>query len=179
MLKVLSLLLFLAMATGCASPYKNQSLEGKFFPSVKGKSLDGKEFSIPEDFKGEATLFLIGYKHKSQFDIDRWFIGLDMKQTNIPTYELPTIKGMFPQMFSTLIDDGMKKGIPKSIWKGVITIYKDGKAIQKFTGNENPRSSRVVLLDDAGRIVYFHDGGFSVGELNRLIQIYKNLNAKI
>lgn len=169
------ILIFISLfLLGCSS-FPNQKLVGKDFPSVVGSSLEGKDYQFPDDFKGEATLFLIGYKHKSQFDIDRWLIGLDMKQANLPTYELPTIKGMFPRMFSTQIDNGMRKGIPKPLWKGVITIYKDGGKVQEFTGNENPRSSRVILTDKNGKIVYFHDGGFSVQELNKVINTHKKL----
>ncbi len=176
MKKVVSILVLLIFSS-CSS-YPNQNLVGKDFPSVSGNSLEGKAYQFPDDFLGTPTLFLIGYKHKSQFDIDRWLIGLDMKKAKMPVYELPTIKGMFPQMFSTQIDNGMRKGIPKPLWKGVITIYKDGKDVQKFTGNTNPRSSRVILMDKNGKVTYFHDGGFSVEELNKVIAAHKKLITK-
>jgi hypothetical protein len=172
MKELIKLLLLLSLAS-CSS-YPNQDLVGSTFPSISGTALDGKKWNLPKDFEGKATLLLIGYRHKSQFDIDRWFIGLDMKKVIIPTFELPTIKGMFPRMFSTMIDNGMKKGIPKPIWKGVITVYKDGAKIQEFTGNENPRSSRVILINNKGEILFFHDKGFSVPALNKLIKAYKD-----
>jgi cytochrome oxidase Cu insertion factor (SCO1/SenC/PrrC family) len=50
----------------------------------------------------------------------------------------------------------------------VITIYKDGDAVQAFTGNENPNNSRIVLIDGSGKIIYFYDRGFSVAALNEL-----------
>ncbi len=171
MKNLLKLLILLSLVS-CSS-FPNQDIVGKGFPSVSGKALDGKEWSIPEDFKGEMTLLLVGFRHKSQFDIDRWFIGLDMKKATIPTFEAPTIKGMFPQMFSTMIDEGMKKGIPKPIWKGVITIYEDGSKVQEFLGNVNPRSARVILLGKDGKVLFFHDTGFSVPALNRLLEKYK------
>ncbi len=154
--------------TGCSSHYPNQNVVGKVFPSVSGQSLAQKSVDIPKDFNTELTLLLIGYKQNSQFDIDRWLIGLDMTQTNIPVYELPTIGGMFPRMFSTMIDNGMRAGIPKELWKGVITIYQHGEQVQAFTGNENPNNTRVVLINDSGKILYFYDRGFSVGALNQL-----------
>lgn len=172
--KISTFALAFLIFTGC-STFPNQSLVGKQFPDVQGTSLDGKSWNMPKDFRGEPTLLLLGYKHKSQFDIDRWLIGLDMKKATIPTYELPTISGMFPQMFSTLIDGGMRKGIPKPLWKGVITVYKDGELLQRFTGNDRPRGSRVILLDKNAKIVYFHDYGFSVEELNKVLQIYESL----
>ena len=73
-------------------------------------------------------------------------------------------------MFKTRIDSGMRSGIPKELWGGVITIYEDGAQVQKFTGNENPNTARVMLLDEDGRVAYFHDRGFSVPALNALRQ---------
>ena len=133
-----------------------------------GQSLEKKQISIPGDFNSPLTLLLIGYVQNSQFDIDRWLIALDMTNTHIPTYELPTIQGMAPRMFSTFIDDGMRKGIPKELWKGVVTIYKDGEKIQKLTGNQSPNNARVTLINSKGEILYFYDRGFSVNALNQL-----------
>ena len=168
MIRSIFTMLLLLLITGCASQYPNQQVVGKQFPTITGESLEKKEFVIPSDFNTEKTLLLIGYKQDSQFDIDRWLIGLDMVGVTLPTYELPTIAGMTPRMFSTFIDNGMRKGIPKELWGGVITIYKDGEAVQKFTGNQSPNNSRVILIDSTGKILYFYDRGFSVDALNKL-----------
>ena len=62
----------------------------------------------------------------------------------------------------------MRKGIPKSLWKGVVTVYGDGEKVQELTGNENSSNARVVLLNKAGEILYFYDQGFAVDALNNL-----------
>lgn len=157
---------FVVFIVACSNQYPNQNLSGQQFPSVEGSTLEQKKFIIPDDFKANLTLLLIGYKQNSQFDIDRWLIGLDMTQTKIDAYEIPTIQGMFPQMFSTFIDNGMRSGIPKELWKGVITVYQDGEQIQALTGNKNPNNARVVLINRSGKILYFYDRGFSVSALN-------------
>ncbi|MEL0640780.1 hypothetical protein V6260_09215 [Pseudoalteromonas aliena] len=156
------------LLSACTTQYPNQQLTGKQFPSISGESLDQSMVTIPNDFKADKTLLLIGYKQDSQFDIDRWLIGLDMAGITLPTYELPTIAGMAPRMFSTFIDSGMRKGIPKELWGGVITIYRDGETVQKFTGNQSPNNSRVILINSSGEILYFYDRGFSVDALNKL-----------
>ena len=91
-----------------------------------------------------------------------------MTKTQVSTFEIPAIQGFFPRMFSTSIDNGMRKGIPKQLWAAVITVYKDGDKVQAFTGNENPNNARVILLDGNGAVRYFYDGGFSVAALNDL-----------
>ena len=162
------LTLLLVLISGCSTTYSNQDVTGKAFPLVTGETLEKNLVKIPNDFNKPFTLLLVGYKQDSQFDIDRWLIGLDMKKTPVDVYEIPTIQGLFPRMFSTVINNGMRRGIPKPLWKGVITIYKDGDRVQAFTGNENPNNARVLLLNEEGKIVYFYDDGFSVSALNQL-----------
>ncbi|WP_445777535.1 hypothetical protein [Shewanella sp.] len=158
----------LLMLSACSISYPNQAITGQVFPSVSGQTLAQQPMQLPQDLNGAVSLLLIGYKQDSQFDIDRWLIGLDMTQTKVPVYEVPTIQGVFPRMFSTLIDNGMRSGIPKPLWKGVVTVYQDGEQVQAFTGNENPNNARVVLLDAQGKVIYFYDQGFSVDALNTL-----------
>jgi hypothetical protein len=165
-LMVLVLLLFFS---SCANyEYSSQVTIGDTMVEATGESLEGKTVVIPQDFIGQETLLLFGYKQDSQFDIDRWLIGLDMTQTQVAAYEIPTIQGMLPRMFSGFIDSGMRKGIPKELWKGVVTVYADGDKVQRFTGNLNPNNARVMLLDKEGTIVYFYDRGFSVEALNEV-----------
>ena len=153
---------------GCATTYTNRNPIGEFFPVVTGQTLEEKEVLIHEFFMGSNVILLLGYKMDSQFDIDRWLIGLDMTKTDARVYELPTIQGLFPRMFQTFIDEGMRSGIPKELWGGVITIYGDGATLQEFTGNENPNNARALLLNKDGKIIYFYDRGFSVIALNEL-----------
>ena len=62
----------------------------------------------------------------------------------------------------------MRAGIPKELWKGVITLYEDGETMQAFTGNENANNARIILINKQGKILYFYDRGFSVSALNAL-----------
>jgi len=165
-------LVFIIMALfncfGCTKKFVNKTPIGQKFPSVKGQSLDKIIYNIPEDFQGEKVLFLIGFVQNTQFDIDRWTIGIEQTSTSVKTYELPATQGFIPIYFKTRLDDSMRNGIPNDIWGGVITIYKDGIKIQEFTGNENPNNSRVVLINESGKVIFFHDRGFSVKALKEL-----------
>ena len=161
-------ILTLVLITGCSSTYQNKQPIDKAFPNVTGNTLTQLEVKIPEAFNGKNTLLLLGYRQNAQFDIDRWLIGLDMTKTQVDVYEIPAIQGFIPGLFSNQIDNGMRRGIPDELWSIVITVYKDGDTIQRFTGNENPNSARVVLLDERGKVIHFYDRGFSVSALNNL-----------
>lgn len=174
--KIVIIMMSLIALFGCANyEYPSQIKVGDAMLSASGQSLEGQPVNIPKDMSGQVTLLLLGYKQDSQFDIDRWLIGLDMTQTQVAAYEIPAIQGMFPRMFSTVIDNGMRKGIPKELWKGVVTMYEDGDKMQRFTGNKNPNNARVILLDSTGHIVYFYDRGFSVQALNLVRSTLANL----
>lgn len=168
-LLVIGLLLGLS---ACASyDYPSQVTLNTPMIEVIGESLEGKEVAIPSDFSGQKTLLLLGYKQDSQFDIDRWLIGLDMTSTDVAVYEVPTIQGLAPRMFSTVINSGMRRGIPKELWKGVVTVYADGDKMQRYTGNQNPNNARVILLDENGYVIHFYDRGFSVDALNSVREL--------
>lgn len=168
MKKIILITIIGFLFVGCATTYTNRSPLGEEFPEISGESLEKNEIKMPEYFEGNQVVLLLGYKQDSQFDIDRWLIGLDMTKTKVKIFELPTIQGMLPRMFSTFIDEGMRSGIPKELWGGVITVYADGAELQEFTGNENPNNARVLLLDKNGKVIYFFDRGFSVFALNEL-----------
>jgi len=163
------MIFFLLILISCSTKFPNQPVLGKVFPQIKGRSLLKKETTLPDLTKGKKAIYLLGFVQNSQFDIDRWLIGLDMRSITLSVYEIPTIQGLFPRFFSTKINNGMRKGIPKELWKGVITVYKDGAKLQNFTGNKNPNNARLLLLDSNGKIIYFNDKGFSVKALNDLI----------
>ena len=165
---------------GCSSPIPNRSPIGEAFPSVKAEPLDAvsseESMRIPEDLEGEPALLLVGYVQDTQFDIDRWLFGVLDAGLEIILYEIPAARGMAAQLASGFIDGGMRRGIPKAEWGAVATTYgSTADAIAEFTGTENPRNARVLLLDAAGVVRWFHDEGFSAatlielrGELSRI-----------
>lgn len=171
MTRTVSLALLLAALfclLGCSSTHARRDPVGEVFPSVVGSSLAGDEIRLPEDLAGEPALLLVGFEMDSQFDLDRWLLGLQQAGIQIRVYELPTIPGMIPGLFAGRIDEGMRSGIPEEDWASVVTLYDDAPAVVRFVGNENPLPGRILLLDGEGRVVFFHDRGYSAGTLARL-----------
>ena len=76
---------------------------------------------------------------------------------------------MMPRMFAGFIDGGMRSGIPEEDWAAVVTVYEEGHKLAQFTGNEGSRNGRVLLLDGAGKVAFYHDRGYSVGSLKKLV----------
>ena len=170
--RALMCVLAIGFFVGCGSTIPNRSPVGELFPSVQGKSLDGQETMIPKAFEGKKVILVLAYKQNAQFDVDRWGIGFFTSNLSLPPiYEIPTIPGLIPSLFKESIDGGMKKGIPKESWKDVITIYGgDGGKLTEWTGTENPNNARVILLDEEGRVLWFHDRGYGLPPLAALLE---------
>ena len=170
---LLPLIAFLVATSVACGSVPNRDPTGELFPTVNGQSLDRQPRVLPRDVAGESTFLLIGYERRTQFDIDRWAIGLVQMYTPVTAYEIPTVRGLVPSLISERIDNGMRSGIPSEDWGAVVTVYREADAIVSWTGNENGLNARVVLLDGEGRVIWFHDRGFSPGvlkELHTLVQ---------
>lgn len=158
----LTWILILALLTGCSSTIESRNPVGELFPTVTGASLEEQSITLPDDLAGQPAVLLIGYKQRTQFDIDRWLMGFIQAGIEQPILEIPTIPGLVPSLASDWIDDGMRSGIPKEDWSVVVTLYgSSAKPVVELTGNENGQNARVVVLDEAGRIVWFDDTGYS------------------
>jgi len=157
--------------TACrsAKPAPQPAAVGASLPELRGEALDGKEWQLPRDLAGKPAVLLVGYLMESQFDCDRWLLGLLQSATPVQVLELPTIKGMIPGMFAGVIDSGMRSGIPSEDWCSVVTLYgDDAERMQAFTGGSVDRNARILLLDAEGRVCWQHDRGYSAGRMVEL-----------
>ena len=166
-----------AMAlAGCGSTLPNRDPTGELFPTVTGQSLDEQTVTLPDDLNGEPSVLIVGYTQNAQFDIDRWLLGMLQAELSLRILEVPTIPGALASMASGFIDDGMRSGIPREDWKVVVTLYGGAaKPVAKLTGTENGNSARVLVLDADGRIVWFHDAGYSAREMIELLELADQL----
>jgi len=167
---------FIALLVGCSS-YPARDPSGETFPSVTGESLDGKRVALPADLAGSPAVLLVAYKQKAQFDVDRWVLGFLQAKVDARILEIPTIRGWAPRLFAAGIDEGMREGIPPPEWGSVVTVYGDASRIAAFTG-DGGRNARVLLLDGAGRVAFFHDQGYSPATLLRLKEAAERLRAQ-
>lgn len=152
-------------AVGCRSPIPNRVPTGEVFPTAMGESLEGVQVEVPTAWLGTPTVVLVGYEQDAQFDADRWLYRLLEAELDVRIIELPTIPSAIASLFSGTIDEGMRGGIPPEDWPSVVTVYGSAaQPIAEFTGNEKNRNMRVLLLDAEGRVVWFHDEGYSARE---------------
>ncbi len=159
----------------CQSTLPNQNPVGESFPRVSGEDLTGETVALPVE--GPAV-YLVGYKQNAQFDADRWILGILQAGLDLPLYEVPTLKGLFPRVFGNMIDEGMRSGIPEGDWQSVVTLYgENASQIARFTGTENGRNMRVLVVDGEGQVRWFHDDGYSARVMLELQALARQLAA--
>lgn len=147
---------------GCSTTIPNRDPTGERFPAVVGQSLEKERTEMPGAFAGRPAVLLVGYEQGTQFDLDRWLMGLMQAGVDARLVEVPTIPGLVPTIASGWIDDGMRSGIPREDWGSVVTLYGGAaRPVAELTGNEHGRRARVIVLDAEGSIVWFDDAGYS------------------
>jgi hypothetical protein len=72
--------------------------------------------------------------------------------------------------------DPVRNAGPGEDWPSVVTVYGDAGLIVELTGNETPRNGRVFLLDERGRILWFHDRGYSARLVPRIDQLVRKVD---
>ncbi len=165
------------MSNGCAQTIANRDPTGELFPSVRGQSLEEEAVALPGDLSGRPAVLLIGYKQRTQFDLDRWLMGLIQSGVDAQLIEVPTIPGLAPTIASGWIDDGMRSGIPREEWGAVVTVYGgEARPIVDLTGNEKGQLARVVVLDATGHIVWFDDKGYSARKALEVAEIVSSMD---
>ena len=163
-------------AAGCGSTLPRRDPTGERFPEVSGTSLAGDPVPLPG---GKAQVLLVGYLQDAQFDLDRWLLGLLQVGPPLPILEVPTIPSRIASVFAGTIDEGMREGIPAPEWRGVVTLYgEQADPVAELTGTENGSNGRVLVLDAEGRVVWFHDSGYSAATLLDLVRVAESLRAE-
>lgn len=166
---LLALLALAAVAAaGCATTVPNRDPVKEVLPTFAGTALDGTPRTFPRDLGGKPTVLIVAFTQRGQFDVDRWLLGLVQLQTPVQLFEVPTVEGAIPGLFADTIDEGMRGGIPSEDWGGVVTVYDEAETLVNFLGNDKDDNGRVMLLDASGKVVWFHDRGYSASQVKAL-----------
>lgn len=136
------------------------------FPRVEGRNLNDEAFVLPDDLPGEHRLLLIPFHQWQQREVDTWLARLPELAERVPGlayYEIPTLSTGW-KLMRWMIDGGMKSGIADPAARArTITVYTDRSRFMTAAGIPDHDHITVVLLDDAGRIVWRARGAVSAG----------------
>ena len=106
--RCIALIALTLTSAGCGTTYSRRNPVGEMFPTVQGRNLSDQPRQLPGDWAGEPVVVFVGYEQNTQFDIDRWLLGMQQARINVRAYEVPTIPGLVPGLFAGTIDEGMR-----------------------------------------------------------------------
>jgi len=137
---------------------------GKKFPEVTAESLAKTPESLPDSARGKVALITVAFLRESQPQLDSWLEPFTEKYGNregFTFYEVPMISSGYTFMRS-VIDGGMRAGIPKEKHKNVITMYGNVEKYMNELGLDS-RNGYAFLVDHEG-IIRWQGQGFATAE---------------
>lgn len=134
------------------------------FPVVEGSNLEGRRFSLPNDFEGELNIAIVAFRREQQGDVDTWapFLkSIAAKHAGLKAYELPTLNRSY-RIVRGFIDGGMARGIPaKATRETTITLYIDKAPFKKALNITEENCIVTLLVSREGRVLWRGDGRHS------------------
>lgn len=134
------------------------------FPKVEGFNLEGRHFSLPNDFEGGLNIALVAFRREQQNDVDTWVPFLKSiadKHAGLKAYELPTLNASY-RVVRGFIDGGMARGIPeKATRETTITLYIDKTSFKETLGITTEDRIVTLLVSRNGRVLWRGDGRYT------------------
>ena len=121
----------------------------KKFPEVKGKNLEGKNYTLPYDLEGKYNIVIVPFLQYQQFIVNHWtdyLANLQEKFSFFEFYEIPALALGYTAM-RFIIDGGMKAGIPDlRTRQRTITIYTNKMKFKRKLGIKTEQLIYIYVL---------------------------------
>lgn len=134
------------------------------FPRVAGRSLEGRNLTLPQDFEGALDIVVVAFQRDQQHEVDGWMPllhSLADHRSDVRVYELPTL-GRGYRLMRSFIDGGMRRGIPdRAVRAATVTLYVDKTSFRDALGLRDEDRIYVLLVDRDGRVHWRAEGPFN------------------
>lgn len=123
------------------------------FPTVSGRSLEGRELVFPRDLPGDRNVVLVAFQRWQQREVDSWMPTLRRLRASdsaLAVFELPTL-GQTWRPVRGWIDGGMRSGIPdRAVREATVTLYLDKGPFKRALGIPDEAHIQLLVLDRGG-----------------------------
>lgn len=165
-----TLLLFWTLSCNTSN---DAGMQSDKFPRIEATTLSGQKVVFPDITHGKTALILIAFKRQAQGIIDSWRAPFEEhygNDSNFVFYEIPMISSSW-KLMSSMIDSGMRSGVPKRLHDHVATYYGPLDKYYTLFGISDNRDAYAFLLDQHGNIIYSGHGPASAEKIKDLKNI--------
>jgi len=154
----------MSMATLHAGSTREFLRVGDPFPALEGRTLTGRDATLPQAASGKVTLVAMGFTYQSRFPVEAWadwYRTTVGSRPDVALFEVPMIGGL-ATLGRWFIDRGMRSGTPVELHDRVITVYGgtgDWKKRLAYS-TEHKDDAYLIVLDPDGIVQWLHHGGF-------------------
>jgi len=171
LIRLFALVLFLGVIALNANLFaQTKNAIGKKFPEITGYALNGTQTTLPNDANGFVTVIILAFEKDSQDKVDTWadtLVATYDTETQIRYFELPMISGFYSFM-SSIINGGMRGGVPEPLHDNVVTFYGDREKYTQALGIPDMENSYLFVLDKLGIVRYTEKGYSDFPRIDRL-----------
>lgn len=145
------------ISAGSNSPVVSGGTSDLTFPDVVGIDLEGQARALPATLEGQHNLVAIAFERDQQRLVDTWIVEADRlveRYGSLRFYEIPTISES-NALFRLWVNNGMRSGIADpAARQRTVTLYVDRDQFTRALDIPDVSDIHVLLLDDAGRVLW-------------------------
>ncbi|MGZ3885312.1 MAG: hypothetical protein ACXVPD_14275 [Bacteroidia bacterium] len=157
--------------------------KGQTFPTMLGKSLDGKAVTIPTQNKKYSVVGIV-FKRSAEKELKKWLNPMyatfvkksEGGKSNFDVAEVYDVNFQFVPLISGLkkAQEDFKNGTDKEFWAYIIDSDSDIKMIKQKLDIKNDEDPYFYVLDKDGKIVEIVSGAFSEAKMDKLEEAVDN-----
>ncbi len=146
---------------------------GTRFPALSARTLAGTNKTLPDAAAGKVSLIVVAFVRGAQEMINSWVLPFEeefLPSADVVVYEVPMIESSLWKPARSMIDGGMRSGIPPEKHDYVITSYGSAAAYREILGMEDRSLAYLFLLDRDG-VIRWEGKGFADSDgMSRLLK---------
>jgi hypothetical protein len=159
---------------GC---FTSKGQKGQIFPTMLGKSLDGKPVTIPTMNKKFSVVGIV-FKRSAEKELKKWLNPMystfvkksEGGKTTFDVAEVYDVNFQFVPLISGLkkAQEDFKNGTDKEFWAYIIDSDSDIKMIRQKLDIKDDEAPYFYVLDKDGKIVEVASGAYSEAKMDKL-----------
>jgi ATP synthase subunit 10 len=129
-------------------------------PAARGTTLAGDAVALPDAFKGDAGVLVVGFSKASQGAVAAWGrrLAKDYRESQkVPYFEVAMLEGA-PRLLRGMIVHEMRSSVPEAERAHFLTLTDGETAWRAAAHYAKPDDAYVLLVDGSGAVRWQMEG---------------------